>query len=88
MYRKEDVLFQLKIRDAIEKFKNQLGPFLMPKSINFLSHKTVPLILELTSGLICGPVSVLSIQIVNNNIQYCSLPGLLTLVTLQIQSRQ
>jgi hypothetical protein len=48
-YRKEDVLFQLKIRGASEKFKNQPRPLLRPRSINFcqhfrnLSRKTVPL---------------------------------------------
>ncbi len=49
IYRKEDVLFQLKIRGASEKFKNQPRPLLRPRSINFrqhfrnLSRKTVPL---------------------------------------------
>jgi hypothetical protein len=49
IYRKEDVLFQLKIRGASEKFKNQQRPLLRPRSINFrqhfrnLSRKTVPL---------------------------------------------
>jgi hypothetical protein len=47
--RTEDVLFQLKIRGASEKFKNQPRPLLRPRSINFcqqfwnLSRKTVPL---------------------------------------------
>jgi hypothetical protein len=49
IYRKEDVLFQQKIRGASEKFKNQPLPLLRPRSINFrqhfrnLSRKTVPL---------------------------------------------
>ncbi len=49
IYRKEDVLFQPKIRGASEKFKNQLRPLLRPRSVNFrqhfrnLSRKTVPL---------------------------------------------
>ncbi len=49
-YRKEDVLFQLKIRGASEKFKNQQQPLLRPSSVNFRQHfrnlscKTVPLI--------------------------------------------
>ncbi len=47
-YRKEDVLFQPKIRGASEKFKNQPRPLLRPRSVNFrqhfrnLSRKTVP----------------------------------------------
>jgi hypothetical protein len=49
MYRKEDVLFQQKIRGASEKFKNQPRPLLRPRSVNFrqhfrnLSRKRVPL---------------------------------------------
>jgi hypothetical protein len=49
IYRKEDVLFQQKIRGASEKFKNQPRPLLRPRSVNFsqhfrnLSRKTVPL---------------------------------------------
>ena len=49
IYRKEDVLFQPKIRVASEKFKNQPLPLLRPRSVNFrqhfrnLSRKTVPL---------------------------------------------
>ncbi len=49
IYRKEDDLFQPKIRGASEKFKNQPRPLLRPRSVNFrqhfrnLSHKTVPL---------------------------------------------
>jgi hypothetical protein len=49
IYWKEDVLFQLKIRGASEKFKNQPRPLLWPTSVNFrqhcrnLSHETVPL---------------------------------------------
>jgi hypothetical protein len=49
IYRKEDVLFQPKIRGASEKFKNQPRPLLSPRSVNFrqnfrnLSRKTVPL---------------------------------------------
>ena len=49
IYRREDVLFQLKIRGASEKFKNQPRPLLRPTSVNFwqycrnLSHATVPL---------------------------------------------
>jgi hypothetical protein len=67
IYRREDVLFQLKIRGASEKFKNQPRPFLRPTSVNFwqycrnLSHATVPLselVLALTGRLkdlmICG----------------------------------
>jgi hypothetical protein len=52
----EDVLFQLKIRGASEKFKNQPRPLLRPRSINFrqhfrnLSHKTVPLRQPLQKG--------------------------------------
>jgi hypothetical protein len=38
IYRKENVLFQLKIRGASEKFKNQPGALLRPKSINFRQH--------------------------------------------------
>ncbi len=36
--RKGDVLFQLKIRGAFEKFKNQPRPLLRPRSINYLKH--------------------------------------------------
>ncbi len=49
IYRKEDVLFQLKIKGASEKFKNQSRPLLRPRSVNFRQHfqnlsgKTVPL---------------------------------------------
>jgi hypothetical protein len=49
IYRREDVLFQLKIIGASEKFKNQPRPLLRPTSVNFwqycrnLSHATVPL---------------------------------------------
>ncbi|MFN9940905.1 MAG: hypothetical protein ACK56I_15650, partial [bacterium] len=49
IYRKVDVLFKLKIREAFKKFKNLPRPLLRPRSINFhqhflnLSHKTVPL---------------------------------------------
>ncbi len=49
IYRKEDVLFQPKIRGASEKFKNLPRPLLRPRSVNFrqhfrnLSRKTVPL---------------------------------------------
>jgi hypothetical protein len=49
IYRKENVLFQLNIRGASEKFKNQPRRLLRPTSINFcqycrnLSHETVPL---------------------------------------------
>jgi hypothetical protein len=49
IYRKEEVLCQLKIRDAIEKFKNQPRPLLRPRYVNFSQHfwnqsrKTVPL---------------------------------------------
>jgi hypothetical protein len=45
-----DVLFQLKIRAASEKLKNQPRPLLRPRSVHFrqhfwnLSHETVPLI--------------------------------------------
>ncbi len=52
IYWKEDVLFQLKIRGALEKFKNQPRPVLRPRSVNLrlhfqnLSRKTVPLILS------------------------------------------
>ncbi len=48
IYRKEDVLFQLKIRVASEKFKSQPWHLLRPRSVNFrqhfqnLCHKTVP----------------------------------------------
>jgi hypothetical protein len=47
IYREIDVLFQIKIREASEKFKNQ--PQVMPRSVHFrqhfwnLSHETVPL---------------------------------------------
>ncbi len=50
IYRKKDVLLQLKIRDASEKFQNQPRPLLRPRSVNFrqhfrnLSRETVPLI--------------------------------------------
>ncbi len=49
IYRREDVLFQLKIKGASVKFKNQPRPLLRPTSVNFwqycrnLSHATVPL---------------------------------------------
>jgi hypothetical protein len=49
IYRKKDVLFQLKITGTSEKFKNQTRPLFMPRSVNFrqhfrnLSSKTVPL---------------------------------------------
>jgi hypothetical protein len=49
IYRKKDVLSQLKIRSTSEKFKNQPRPLLRHRSVNFrqhfrnLSHKTVPL---------------------------------------------
>jgi hypothetical protein len=49
IYWKEDVLFQLKIRSASEKFKQQPRPLLRPRSVNFrpnfrnLSSNTVPL---------------------------------------------
>jgi hypothetical protein len=52
IYRKEEVLFQLKIRGAIEKFKNQPRPLLRPRYVNFSQHfwnpsrKTVPLICQ------------------------------------------
>jgi hypothetical protein len=55
IYRKEDVLFQLKIRGASEKFKDQPRHLLMPISVNFcqycrnLSHETVPLIIFIRS---------------------------------------
>jgi hypothetical protein len=38
IYRKEDVLFQPKIRGASEKFKNQLRPLLRSRSVNFRQH--------------------------------------------------
>jgi hypothetical protein len=38
IYRKEDVLFQLKIRGASEKFKNQPRPLLRPRSANLRQH--------------------------------------------------
>jgi hypothetical protein len=38
IYRKEDVQFQLKIRGASEKFKNQPWPLLRPTSVNFRQH--------------------------------------------------
>ncbi len=38
IYRKEDVLCQLKIRGASEKFKNQPRPLLRPRSVNFRQH--------------------------------------------------
>jgi hypothetical protein len=37
IYWKDDVLFQLKIRGASEKLKNQPRPLLRPRSVNFLS---------------------------------------------------
>jgi hypothetical protein len=49
IYQREDVLFQLKIRAASEKFKNQPQRLLRPTSVNLrqhcrnLSHETVPL---------------------------------------------
>ncbi len=49
IYRETDVLFQLKIRGASEKFKNQPRPLLRPRYVHFcqhfwnLSHETVPL---------------------------------------------
>jgi hypothetical protein len=49
IYRKENVLFQLKIRGASEKFKNLPRRLCRPTSVNFcyycqnLSHETVPL---------------------------------------------
>jgi hypothetical protein len=48
IYRKEDVLFQPKIRGDSEKIKNQPRPLLRPRSVNFRQHfrnisrKTVP----------------------------------------------
>ncbi len=48
-YRETDVLFQLKIGAASEKFNNQPRPLLRPRSVHFrqhfwnLSHETVPL---------------------------------------------
>jgi hypothetical protein len=38
IYRKEDVLFQLKIRGASEKFKNQPRHLVRPTSVNFRQH--------------------------------------------------
>ncbi len=38
MYRKEDVLFHLKIRGASEKFKNQPRHLIKPESVNFHQH--------------------------------------------------
>ncbi len=38
IYRQEDVFFQLKIRGASEKFKNQPQPLLRPRSANFRQH--------------------------------------------------
>jgi hypothetical protein len=38
IYRKEDVLFQPKIRGASEKYKNQPRPLLRPRSVNFHQH--------------------------------------------------
>ncbi len=35
IYRKEDVFFQLKLRGASEKFKNQPGHLTRPTSVNF-----------------------------------------------------
>jgi hypothetical protein len=49
MYRKEDVLCQLKIRGASKKFKNQPRPLLRPRAVNLrqyfrnLSRKAVPI---------------------------------------------
>ncbi len=37
IYRKEDVLCQLQIGGASEKFKNQPQPLLRPRSVNFLN---------------------------------------------------
>jgi hypothetical protein len=60
IYRREDVLFQLKIRGASQKFKNQPRPLLRPTSVNFwqycrnLSHATVPLINVLFSENVGG----------------------------------
>ncbi len=72
IYRKEDVLFQLKVRGVSEKFKNQLRPFSRPRSINFrqhfrnLSHKTVPL----RSMLTIHTFSVsLFYQLINTNMK-------------------
>jgi hypothetical protein len=48
IYRKEDVLYQLKIRCTSEKSKKQLRPLWWPRFVNFsqhfrnLSRKTVP----------------------------------------------
>ncbi len=56
IYRKEDVLFQLKIRVVSEKFKTQPGPSLRPRSVNCpqhfrnLSRKTVSLTHFLTQS--------------------------------------
>ncbi len=38
IYRKEDDLFQLKIRGASKKFKNQPRTLLRPRSVNFRQH--------------------------------------------------
>ncbi len=38
IYRKEEVLCQLKIRGAIEKFKNQPRPLFRPRYVNFSEH--------------------------------------------------
>ncbi len=38
IYQKEDVLFQLQIRGASEKSKNQPRPLLGPRSVNFRQH--------------------------------------------------
>ncbi len=52
IYRKEEVLCQLKIRGAKEKFKNQPRPLQRPRYVNFSQHfwnlcrKTVPLTAE------------------------------------------
>ncbi len=49
IYQETNVLFQLKIRGASEKFKNQPRPLLRQRSVHFrqhfwnLSHETVPL---------------------------------------------
>ncbi len=38
IYRKEDILFQLKIRGASKKLKNQPRHLLRPISVNFRQH--------------------------------------------------
>jgi hypothetical protein len=59
IYRKEDVLCQLKIRGASEKFKNKPRHLLRQRSVNFrqhfrnLSRKTVPLMPKFAPNLIC-----------------------------------